>query len=66
MAVSIQLQSQLKMARLLTETGIKYEDLSYGALNGFATVGANNGHNGTGGKAFLDHPQTVIDYAYRS
>ncbi|KAI2482496.1 Tannase domain containing protein [Pyrenophora tritici-repentis] len=45
---------------------IKYEDLAYGALNGFATVGANNGHNGTGGAAFLNNPQMVVDFAYRS
>ncbi|KAF1840637.1 tannase and feruloyl esterase [Cucurbitaria berberidis CBS 394.84] len=45
---------------------IKYEDLAYGALNGFATVGANNGKNGTSGLAFLNNPETVIDFAWRS
>jgi feruloyl esterase len=28
---------------------IKYEDIAYASANGFATVGANNGKNGTGG-----------------
>jgi hypothetical protein len=46
--------------------GIKYEDLAYGAANGFATVGANNGKNGTSGQAFYNNPQTVIDFAWRS
>lgn len=46
--------------------GIKYEDLAYGSLNGFATVGANNGKNGTTGTAFYNSPETVIDFAWRS
>jgi hypothetical protein len=46
--------------------GIKYEDLAYGSSNGFATVGANNGKNGTSGLAFLDNAETVIDFAWRS
>jgi feruloyl esterase len=50
----------------ITTTGIKYEDLSYGSLNGFATVGANNGKNGTAGLAFLDNSETVVDFAWRS
>lgn len=33
---------------------------------GFATVGANNGHNGTSGKPFYNHPEVVEDFAYRS
>ncbi|KAF1938514.1 tannase and feruloyl esterase [Clathrospora elynae] len=45
---------------------IKYEDLSYGSSRGFATVGANNGHNGTTGTAFYNDPETVIDFAWRS
>ncbi|EOA90253.1 uncharacterized protein SETTUDRAFT_103261 [Exserohilum turcica Et28A] len=45
---------------------IKYEDIAYGAQNGFATVGTNNGHNGTTGKPFLNNAETVVDFAWRS
>ncbi|KAH3933443.1 carboxylic ester hydrolase [Parastagonospora nodorum] len=45
---------------------IKYEDLAYTSSQGFAAVGANNGHNGTGGLPFYNHPDTVIDFAWRS
>jgi len=47
-------------------TGIKYEDIAYGASTGFASVGANNGHNGTTGVAYLDNPEMVVDFAWRS
>ena len=33
---------------------------------GFASVGANNGHNGTSGKPFYHHPEVLKDFAYRS
>ncbi|KXG48094.1 Tannase/feruloyl esterase [Penicillium griseofulvum] len=45
---------------------IQYYDLAYTAHLGFATVGANNGHNGTSGKPFYHSPEVVKDYAYRS
>jgi feruloyl esterase len=45
---------------------IKYEDIAYGLSHGFATAGTNNGHNGTGGKDFLDNPEIVIDYSWRA
>lgn len=52
---------------MLTATkGIKYEDIAYGTSRNFATVGANNGHNGTTGVAFLDNPEMVVDFAWRS
>ncbi|THU92543.1 tannase and feruloyl esterase [Dendrothele bispora CBS 962.96] len=38
---------------------IQYEDLAYAAALGFATVGANNGHNGTSGAPFLNNPDVV-------
>ncbi|KAF4425156.1 tannase and feruloyl esterase [Fusarium acutatum] len=44
----------------------KYDDLNYGASQGFATIGTNNGHDGNHGKPFYNHPGTVEDYAYRS
>ena len=50
----------------LTSVGIKYEDLSYTSSNGFAAVGSTNGKNGTDGKPFLNNPETVIDFAWRS
>ena len=40
--------------------------MAYGAQLGFATVGANNGHNGTSGEPFFHHPEVVEDFAYRS
>lgn len=43
---------------------IQYEDLSYGALNGFATIGTNAGHNGTSGLAFYHNDEVVADFAY--
>lgn len=45
---------------------IQYEDLAYTVGLGFSTVGANNGHNGTSGKAFYNNPEVVNDFAYRS
>ncbi|KAJ2904929.1 tannase and feruloyl esterase [Zalerion maritima] len=45
---------------------IQYEDIAYAASFGFASVGANNGHNGTSGEPFLDSPEVVADFAYRS
>ncbi|KAK5798080.1 hypothetical protein VI817_004371 [Penicillium citrinum] len=45
---------------------IQYYDLAYTAQLGFASVGANNGHNGTSGKPFYHHPEVIEDFAYRS
>ncbi|KAE9365281.1 tannase and feruloyl esterase [Stipitochalara longipes BDJ] len=45
---------------------IKYDDINYGNINGFSAVGSNNGHNGTGGSAFLNNPEVLKDYVYRS
>jgi feruloyl esterase len=45
---------------------IQYADVAYAAGLGFATVGANNGHNGTGGGAFLNNPDVVTDFGWRS
>ncbi|KAF2638410.1 feruloyl esteras-like protein B [Massarina eburnea CBS 473.64] len=45
---------------------IQYEDLAYGSSLGFATVGANNGHNGTSGGAFNGNSDILEDFAYRS
>lgn len=40
--------------------------LAYANAEQFAAVGANNGHNGTSGKPFLNSPEVVEDFAYRS
>lgn len=45
---------------------IQYEDIAYGSSLGFATIGANNGHNGTGGESFLNNPDVVLDFSWRS
>ena len=45
---------------------IGYNDMAYGTSLGFASVGANNGHNGTSGGAFYNSPEVVADFAYRS
>ncbi|KAM0227978.1 hypothetical protein ACHAPO_011104 [Fusarium lateritium] len=45
---------------------IKYEDLSYGITNGFATMGTNNGHNGTTGITMLNNPDIIEDFSYRA
>ncbi|KAM0277943.1 hypothetical protein ACHAQH_005487 [Verticillium albo-atrum] len=45
---------------------IKYEDLAYGVANGFATMGTNNGHNGTTAVTMLNNPDIIEDFAYRA
>ncbi|KAF5001238.1 hypothetical protein FGRMN_1181 [Fusarium graminum] len=45
---------------------IKYEDLAYGTTNGFATMGTNNGHNGTTAITMLNNPEVIKDFSYRS
>ncbi|KAF2787152.1 tannase and feruloyl esterase [Melanomma pulvis-pyrius CBS 109.77] len=45
---------------------IGYNDMAYTASLGFASVGANNGHNGTSGGAFYNNADVVADFAYRS
>ncbi|THU84512.1 tannase and feruloyl esterase [Dendrothele bispora CBS 962.96] len=45
---------------------IQYEDLAYTAALGFAAVGANNGHNGMSGAPFLNNPDVLEDFVYRS
>ncbi|KAH9211422.1 putative feruloyl esterase [Leptodontidium sp. 2 PMI_412] len=45
---------------------IQYDDMAYASGLGFATVGANNGHNGTRGIAFGNNTEVVHDFADRS
>ncbi|KAK7455208.1 hypothetical protein VKT23_011083 [Stygiomarasmius scandens] len=45
---------------------IQYRDMIYGSGLGFATVGADNGHNGAAGEAFLNNSEVLEDFVYRS
>ncbi|KAK3293157.1 Tannase/feruloyl esterase [Chaetomium fimeti] len=45
---------------------LSYNDMAYTVELGFSTVGANNGHNGTEGTSFLNAPEVVKDFAWRS
>jgi len=45
---------------------IQYDDMAYTSGLGFATVGANNGHNGTRGIAFGNNTDVVEDFTIRS
>ncbi|KAH6838680.1 Tannase/feruloyl esterase [Chaetomium sp. MPI-CAGE-AT-0009] len=45
---------------------LSYGDMAYTVELGFSTVGANNGHNGTSGTPFLNAPEVVKDFAWRS
>ncbi|KAK1220530.1 hypothetical protein PQX77_016698 [Marasmius sp. AFHP31] len=45
---------------------IQYPDLAYSASLGFATVGANNGHDGAGGAPLAESPEVLADFVYRS
>ncbi|KAL8686715.1 MAG: hypothetical protein Q9218_006916 [Villophora microphyllina] len=46
--------------------GIKYEDLAYTTRYGFASVGSNNGHNGTTARTMYRDPDVVADFSWRS
>ncbi|KAL1730623.1 Tannase/feruloyl esterase [Schizophyllum commune] len=45
---------------------IQHDDLDYAASLGFAAVGANNGHDGMTGEPFLNNPDVVTDFSWRS
>ncbi|KAG9234077.1 tannase and feruloyl esterase-domain-containing protein [Amylocarpus encephaloides] len=45
---------------------IQYPDLAYTAGLGFATVGTNNGHDGTSGLPFANNPEVVHDFVDRA
>lgn len=46
--------------------GIQYPELAFGAQYGFASIGTNNGHNGTSGGAFFHQPDVLEDFAGRA
>ena len=54
------------ISSLIAFPGVKYEDLAYASHYGFAVVGTNNGHNGTGGIAFYQNPDVMTDYSWRA
>ncbi|KAK6354574.1 Tannase and feruloyl esterase [Orbilia brochopaga] len=45
---------------------VAYSDLTYASALGFTAVGTNNGHDGETGKPFLNRPEVIKDFAYRS
>ncbi|KAK7948900.1 tannase and feruloyl esterase [Apiospora aurea] len=45
---------------------VEYKNLAYGTANGLATVGTNNGHNGTRGDTFYQNDDVVADFGWRS
>ncbi|KAI0465928.1 feruloyl esterase B [Xylaria cf. heliscus] len=45
---------------------VKYEDIAYGAANGFSSFGTNNGHNGSSGAAFYQNDDTIVDFSWRA
>jgi feruloyl esterase len=67
------LPSQTNWTGRLLSTGnggisgcIQYEDLAYGVSLGFATLGSNGGHDGMTGEAWLNNPDVVADFSWRS
>jgi feruloyl esterase len=59
--VSLPIHSQFTKPNTLLD-----RDLKYTLGLGFATVGANNGHNGTSGLPFYNNTEVVHDFADRS
>ncbi|EEB90708.1 hypothetical protein MPER_11048, partial [Moniliophthora perniciosa FA553] len=45
---------------------VAYGDMAYTSALGFASVGANNGHDGNTGAPFENKPEVVADFVYRS
>ncbi|KAF5364712.1 hypothetical protein D9758_005566 [Tetrapyrgos nigripes] len=45
---------------------IQFADMAYTSSLGFATVGANNGHDGFSGQSFLNNSDVLEDFVYRS
>ncbi|KAF2254843.1 ferulic acid esterase [Trematosphaeria pertusa] len=45
---------------------IDYPQMAYGASFGFATVGTNNGHNGSSAGAFFHQPEVLKDFSWRA
>ncbi|KAF5346153.1 hypothetical protein D9758_009943 [Tetrapyrgos nigripes] len=45
---------------------IQYADMAYTSALGFATVGTNNGHNGTSGRFFLNNSDVLEDFVFRA
>jgi len=49
-------------------TGIDYSNLDYGSNLHFATVGSDNGHDGSSsdGRPLLNHPEVINDFSFRA
>jgi feruloyl esterase len=51
---------------MIWHTGIQFADMAYTSSLGFASVGANNGHDGLSGQSFLNNSDVLEDFVYRS
>lgn len=65
MSQSCSLAKRTRMTDFVT-IGIDYSGIAYTANNGFASVGTNNGHNGTSAIQFLNNTEVVVDFAWRA
>ncbi|KAJ7202625.1 tannase and feruloyl esterase [Mycena pura] len=45
---------------------VDYIGLDYGTSLHFASIGSDNGHDGTSGLPFLDHPEVINDFTFRA
>ncbi|KAJ7867845.1 tannase and feruloyl esterase [Mycena leptocephala] len=45
---------------------VDYNALDYGTSLHFAAVGSDNGHDGSSGLPFLNHPEVINDFAFRA
>ncbi|KAF7300107.1 Carboxylic ester hydrolase [Mycena kentingensis (nom. inval.)] len=45
---------------------IDYAGLGYGTSLHFASIASDNGHDGSGGLPFLNHPEVINDFAFRA
>ena len=64
--VSLPLYFIFIFSNILNKTGIDYLNLDYGSTLHFASVGSDNGHDGTTGSQFLNNPEVINDFAFRA
>lgn len=51
---------------VLSGVGIDYGNLDYGSSFHFATIASDNGHDGVSSRPFLNSPEVINDFAWRS
>jgi hypothetical protein len=54
------------LSRHNIDIGVDYNALDYGTSLHFAAVGSDNGHDGSSGLPFLNHPEVINDFAFRA